>query len=67
MPRSVLTDGVNFTRGCKTCPFWSDGTNPLLGGYGCCIPAPIMECPYFREVYEAEEKQRKERTEQNEG
>ena len=48
--KSILTDGVNFTKGCKTCPFWANGTNNR--DYGCAIPAPIMECQYFREMYE---------------
>ena len=53
MPKSVITEGKNFTEGCVTCPFWSDGEDDR--GYGCCIPAPIMECPFFRKMYEEEE------------
>lgn len=58
MPKSVLTEGTNFTEGCSTCPFWEDGTEGR--GYGCGIPAPIMECRYFRKMYEEEEAKNEE-------
>lgn len=58
MPKSVLESGASFTEGCEHCPFWNDGTKNINGmtGCGCCIPAPIMECPYFRKMYEEEAK-----------
>lgn len=58
MAKSVLTEGTNFTEGCGNCPFWNDGTKNINGmtGYGCCIPAPIDSCPYFRKMREEEEK-----------
>lgn len=61
MPRSVITHGTNFTEGCSNCPFWADGSDDR--GYGCAIPVPIMECPYFRKMCEAEEA--KQKTENN--
>lgn len=57
MPKSIFTEGRNFTEGCGTCPFWADGTDNR--GYGCAIPAPIMACPYFSKMYEEEEKKAK--------
>ena len=57
MPKSVLTEGTNFTEGCANCPFWLDGSDNR--GYGCGIPAPIMECQYFRKMYEEEEAKNK--------
>lgn len=57
MPRSVLEEGTNFTKGCKTCPFWANGEDDR--GYGCAIPAPIMECPHFRKMCEEEERKQK--------
>ena len=58
MPRSVFEYGTDFTEGCEHCPFWADGSDNR--GYGCAIPAPIMECKYFRQMYEKEESQARE-------
>ena len=58
MARSVLEHGTDFTAGCKNCPFWADGSDNR--GYGCAIPVPIMECKYFREMYEKNEKKGEE-------
>ncbi len=50
-----------LTKACPHCVFWSDGDNELLNevypmaygrelgaSVGCCIPAPIGDCPFFR-------------------
>lgn len=53
MPKSVIVHGTDFTKGCKTCPFWKDGSDG--GGFGCGIPAPISECRFFMEMCKEEE------------
>lgn len=54
MPKSIF-DGY-LTDHCSNCPFWSDGTNPKLFGYGCAVPYPIDCCPYFHAMMEEEER-----------
>ena len=41
-----------LTEGGKNCPYWKDGT---YGSIGCGTHFPIMRCPYFKAMYEAEE------------
>ena len=58
MPKSVFTEGTNFTEGCAHCPFWLDGSEGR--GYGCGIPAPITECKWFMKMCKEEEDKNKE-------
>lgn len=51
--RSCL-DGY-LTEGCKTCPDWSDGTNPTQLGVGCACHFPIHWCPHFAQAMRANE------------
>lgn len=51
MGRNCLEEFL--TDKCKHCPFWWDGSN--TPGVGCGIPAPIMMCPAFAEMYNREE------------
>ena len=52
MPKSVLNGYL--TDKCEKCPFWADGTDER--GLGCAIPFPIIECPFFRKIFEGGEK-----------
>lgn len=54
-----------LTEGCPHCPFWHDeeGNNKALArvhkiktgndisSIGCHVPVPIIDCPYFYEMY----------------
>lgn len=42
-----------LTAECKDCPFWKDGSSPMVG-IGCACPFPIMRCDSFRKEYEKE-------------
>ena len=55
MAKSCL-DGY-LTDGCKDCPDWKDGTD---GSFWCGTHLPIMWCPHFKEMYEAEESKENE-------
>lgn len=55
MPKNCLVEFL--TEDCERCPFWSSIENSV----GCCIPAPIMECPSFAKMYEEEQKKAKEK------
>lgn len=56
MPKSCF-DGY-LTDGCATCPDWADGTGGR--GIGCATRYPIDWCPYFKKMWEEEERMRKD-------
>ena len=55
MPKSCF-DGY-LTDECANCPDWKDGSDDD-GIFGCTTKLPIMLCPYFKKMYEEEEKKR---------
>ena len=48
-----------LTEACATCEDWADGTDPKKG-IGCACSFPIMHCPHFAAMYEAEEQKSKD-------
>lgn len=54
MPKNCL-DGY-LTIACSICPDWADGTEPEKG-FGCATSRPIMDCPFFRKMFEDEEEE----------
>ena len=47
-----------LTEGCKNCPDWADGTDDRV--IGCAAHFPIMLCPHFKAMCEAEESKENE-------
>ena len=59
MARSCF-DGP-LTEACVECEFWRDGSDGH--SIGCAYPGPIMNCQAFAQMYNEEEKRRKENEE----
>ena len=57
MPKSCF-DGY-LTDECAKCPDWRNG-DEYGDGVGCATTLPIMLCPYFKKMWEKEEKKHKD-------